>query len=640
VRKAIVLLWFALAMMLTAEVNAKPNYPKMFNQAEQALNDDDQEKYFKLKHQLEDYVLYPYLQYLEILANFDNYSDETIENYLNQNNKTFWGYVLRRKWLDYLGEHGEWSTYQKNYVSSGNRRACWHIVAEYEVGSKDKALKDFTSIWTSGSSIPSACDQMIDVWQQSKFNTNDIKLKKISLLISSNKLSKAKEYAQGLPQSDRVFMIDWADTRNDPIQGLPEFIKQYHNHVYFDQALVDVVDHFAYSSPIVAGEYWKKLENKQLINTKTENLAQAEIATSLARIHNKQAIYWLEAVNDKYADSLLWQWRIRTAVYWEDWSRVVKWSSALPNNLAKKDVWQYWYAVGLWHVGQKDQANAIWKKVAQIRDYYGFLAADQIDAPYAIETVEQPVSEAIEKSVLHSTLVKTTGQLFIIGKDDVAVQYFRWSATSLSREEALAVANIADHWKKYNLVIYSLMLSGYSGDLEKRFPVAYYNKIVKATNRYNIDPVWVLALMRQESHFRVDAGSWVGAKGLMQLMPNTAEFIAKHDDIPYDSVSQLFSINTNINLGVANLAYEKHNFKGNMILATAAYNAGMGNVRNWMPARSMRAQRWVLSIPFLETRKYVNNILAYYIIYQHVKFHNESLRLSTVMKNIPSKNGG
>lgn len=113
-----------------------------------------------------------------------------------------------------------------------------------------------------------------------------------------------------------------------------------------------------------------------------------------------------------------------------------------------------------------------------------------------------------------------------------------------------------------------------------------------------------------------DARSHVGASGLMQLMPATAKETARRFGIPLSSPQQVLNPNVNIQLGAAYLSQIYAQFNGNRVLASAAYNAGPGRVRQWLrDAGHLSFDVWVENIPFDETRQYVQNVLTYSVIY-------------------------
>ena len=117
--------------------------------------------------------------------------------------------------------------------------------------------------------------------------------------------------------------------------------------------------------------------------------------------------------------------------------------------------------------------------------------------------------------------------------------------------------------------------------------------------------------MKVESNFAEDARSKSGAVGLMQIMPETANWIATQLDEKPPSIRQLHNSDTNIKYGIWYLAELEDEFFGNDVLALAAYNAGRGNVHHWMERKGWRKNfSDVDAIPFDETRHYVKKVLA------------------------------
>jgi soluble lytic murein transglycosylase len=102
----------------------------------------------------------------------------------------------------------------------------------------------------------------------------------------------------------------------------------------------------------------------------------------------------------------------------------------------------------------------------------------------------------------------------------------------------------------------------------------------------------------------------------MQLMPKTAAQTAKRYTVPYRNISDLYNPETNIALGTAYLAQMLERFNGNRVFATAAYNAGPHRVSRWLEERGhLPLDIWIETIPFDETRNYVQNVLAFGVIY-------------------------
>ncbi|MDG1773732.1 MAG: lytic transglycosylase domain-containing protein [Oceanicoccus sp.] len=129
---------------------------------------------------------------------------------------------------------------------------------------------------------------------------------------------------------------------------------------------------------------------------------------------------------------------------------------------------------------------------------------------------------------------------------------------------------------------------------------------------------WLYAIARQESAFAHDAYSSAGARGLMQLRSGTARQVAKRIGVPHKK-SDLFHAEHNITLGSNYLKQLLDKFEGNRILATAAYNAGPNRVNKWLEnqTKTLPHDVWIETLPFHETRSYVQNVLAFSVIYGH-----------------------
>ena len=141
------------------------------------------------------------------------------------------------------------------------------------------------------------------------------------------------------------------------------------------------------------------------------------------------------------------------------------------------------------------------------------------------------------------------------------------------------------------------------------YPLVYSNIINKYSQKYEQNPYLVLALVREESTFNVNAQSAVGATGLMQLMPATASSLGFAN---VDGVS-LFSPELNINLGTKYFSSLKNMFSGNEMLAVLAYNGGPSNVYGWQDKlNELSFDEFVEDIPYSETQNYIKRVFGTY----------------------------
>ncbi len=141
--------------------------------------------------------------------------------------------------------------------------------------------------------------------------------------------------------------------------------------------------------------------------------------------------------------------------------------------------------------------------------------------------------------------------------------------------------------------------------------------------------------MRQESIFQSDVKSPAGALGLMQLMPATGQRIARDLQLSLPDNYALLQADTNILLGAHYLRYALDKLQGNPLLATAAYNAGLEAVTQWLPNQGdQEADLWAETIPYEETRTYVKRVMEYATIYQQRLGQSTDGSMKTRMKPV------
>jgi soluble lytic murein transglycosylase len=125
--------------------------------------------------------------------------------------------------------------------------------------------------------------------------------------------------------------------------------------------------------------------------------------------------------------------------------------------------------------------------------------------------------------------------------------------------------------------------------------------------------------MRQESLYRRDAMSSAGARGLLQMLPETARRTAGKWNRPKPTADDLFNPVVNVPLGAANLRSLVDRFGGQTLVAIAGYNAGPNAAARWMPSESLDPDIWIENIPYNETRNYVQRILWHNVVFSWLK---------------------
>lgn len=159
------------------------------------------------------------------------------------------------------------------------------------------------------------------------------------------------------------------------------------------------------------------------------------------------------------------------------------------------------------------------------------------------------------------------------------------------------------------VIVAAILLGGAYYVYEKlngkgKYPLEYEDIIVKYAQENGLDPYFVAAVIYVESGFDAQAVSGAGAMGLMQIMPDTGEWIAGKLGIDAFEQSMLFDPDTNIKFGSWYLHFLNDKFEGNRQLVMAGYNAGHNRVAGWLEDKTLSDGKELKEIPFAETERY------------------------------------
>ncbi len=160
-------------------------------------------------------------------------------------------------------------------------------------------------------------------------------------------------------------------------------------------------------------------------------------------------------------------------------------------------------------------------------------------------------------------------------------------------------------------------------EIVERHPLHYTELINKYSERYNLQPAFVCAIICNESSFNAGAESNKGARGLMQLMENTASWINESLNIPGYTFESVWDPETNIHFGCWYLSYLSKRFDGDPVLVACAYHAGQNNVMTWLDNRTYSADGQTLTIeniPMENTKTYVGRVIRDYALYDALYF--------------------
>lgn len=326
------------------------------------------------------------------------------------------------------------------------------------------------------------------------------------------------------------------------------------------------------------------------------------------------------------AASAQWElaWHLYRAGRWRDAALTFRQLSAAGSSFRLAGL--YWSARALDTAAEKSAATALYREVVSRAPYtyYGILAARRIRGP-APAPAAAPVRLAVDPIALlepdrHFQKGRALwrlgfeghalGELEALGRE-VAVDAERaWSL-------GVAFAQIGEAGRSLRYLRRAFGGAAEAGapGLTEQFWRLFYPfghaEIVKdAARRVGLDPFFVAAVIREESSYDARARSWVGAVGLMQLMPETARLVAATAGVRLSEPAGLWEPPVNIVLGTHYLAQLRSRFQ-EPLLAVASYNAGPHRVQQWLAARrTADLEEFVDQIPFDETRAFVKRVFA------------------------------
>jgi soluble lytic murein transglycosylase len=289
----------------------------------------------------------------------------------------------------------------------------------------------------------------------------------------------------------------------------------------------------------------------------------------------------------------------------------------------------YWKARSL-EVSGKDASDLYNKLKKKDRDFYSVLSYLRTESPSEqsntkkINVSSHPFNSTSTSHNLtnrENNGVKKFDRveaLFEIGLSKEALsELINLSKIITSTEDILYLGSRFQDIGEYKYIVLLAERLPYKESLHHLFyPLAYWDSVETICQKYGIDPLLILSVMREESMFNPNAKSIAGAVGLMQLIPKTALWLDSNLQLGIKNTSQIFEIKNNISLGTYYLSILMKEFGSNAYVI-AAYNAGEERVRKWSQKGNYKSiDEFIEDIPYYETRNYVKKVMTSYFGYK------------------------
>lgn len=614
------LAWFCVLFIFTGggpNVYAKSieAQRKDYVAARNAVNKNQFKRFAEIANTLTDYPLYPYLRYAYLRKKLRQAKDEEMIDFFKRHDDLPVANNLRTAWLKLLIQRRHWQTFIDHYTPQTDKTMqCHQLAARMKIGHTDFLLEDIRTAWLAGESLPTRCDPAFALLYKSDLMSNELVWERIRLAMQNHNLNLVNYLLKKLNGEHRLRAEQWIRIHHNPY-------KHTKNPALEDtpvgrEILVHGVLRLAKQNISRAVERLNALKNTYSFTSGEIAEIERTLAVRAAKNKSKLAAQLLDEIDNYHVDDQVFHYRLRTALAEQDWVLLKKWTTGEPAMADIKLRWRYWYARALEETGEPDKAHKLYAELAAERDYYGFLAADKINASYRMN--HYPLPENKQEFIRIQTLpaIRRAYEFYKLNMGYQARREWHNALNKMTTYQMQMAAAVAKQWGWHDRAIFTMSRAKAYDDLLLRFPILFRDLLDKYAKKRKLDPGWIYGLVRAESAFIEDAKSPAGALGLMQVMPKTGKMTAKRIGLKEFKTDKLKQADTNIPIGSAYMQMMLEKFNGNMVLATAAYNAGPHRVLKWLPKSGcVEPDVWIEQIPFNETRKYVRRVLYYASIY-------------------------
>mgnify|MGYP000421648937 FL=1 len=599
-----------------------------YAQTKQAWDNRQMDVVNQLMPTLTTYPLYPYLQYRQITDDLMNQPALVVTNFIAANPTLPPARSLKSRFVNELARRDDWRGLLafSPEKPTGTEAQCNYYYAKWNVGQTQEAWDGAKALWLSGKSQPNACDRLFGAWRASGQQDPLAYLERIRLAMKAGNTSLVRVLAQQMPSDYQTIATAVIALANDPnsvmtfarTPGATDFTRQMAAVAFASVARQDVENARLMIPSLAQAQQLNEDQIQELRDIVAWRLMGSDVT-------EEQAIWRDDAIMRSQSTSLV-ERRVRMALGLGDRRGLNTWLARLPMEAKEKDEWRYWQADLLLERGRDDEAKDILRSLMQQRGFYPMVAAQRLGEEYTFRIDKAPAN--LDPALTSGPEMARVRELMYWNMDNTARSEWANLVTSKTKDQQAQLARYAFNQNWWDLSVQATIAGKLWDQLEERFPLAYNDLFKRYISGKDIPQSYAMAIARQESAWNPKAGSPVGARGLMQIMPGTATHTVSMFSIPgYSGPSQLLDPEMNINIGTSYLQYVYQQFGNNRIFASAAYNAGPGRVRTWRGNSGGRidAVAFVESIPFSETRGYVKNVLSYDAYYRYFMGQKDAL---------------
>ncbi len=606
-------------LLISSDIQANIEKQRVvFQDASFALNTNQISKYNRLLKKLDGYPVKAYLEYDDLRRRIHQASKKEVTRFLNRHQDYSFNYQLRSRWLSVLAKRQDWANYLIFFDNREDTRyQCLAFQAKLSLGVGESINNDIKKVWLSGYSQPRECNKAFDYFLDTYPDAEQVIWLRIEKAFKARRPNLARYLGKKLNPADQSLVNTWYQAHRRPEKSLKSLALTDDND-RTRKIIVHAIDRLARKDGLRARQIWAELEPKFDFSDEQQSQLKQRIALSAAYQHLPIAKDLLAKLPIVLKNDQAYLWLARIHLRDQDWQGLINSIEQMPDQLQQENEWQYWLARSYESLGDDLKSKGKYLILANQSSYYGFLAADRLGIQYHIEQENAANAEEFNEAqfLADNPLMLRARELYFLDRQVDARREWFQALRHLDTLQIKQAAVLASSWKWHDSAIKTVARTRHRSDYSLRFPMPFKQQVFDHADAKQLDPSVIYGVMRRESLFDPMAKSRVGALGLMQLMPSTARLVAKSLGLRRPRQSDILEIENNINLGTQYFRSVLNRFENNVSLAAAAYNAGPMNVKNWLPSENlMSADLWVETVPFKETRNYVQAVLAYATVF-------------------------
>ncbi|WLP94055.1 transglycosylase SLT domain-containing protein [Psychrobacter sp. M13] len=609
-----------------------------FNAAAQAENRGDTSALYGYEQQMSGGLFAMYPTYWRMNLDIGSQSAASVSQFVRQYPNTVMAEKLAADFAETKAASGDYAAVRQvaNLITNADASERCAIALGFNNGGDTmRAMAAKSDVWLKTLKQPALCEQLASEMNNNALISNQDRAARLKRMLRKGKTGDIMSLSSRLGVSIPYSAL--SEIQLSPTSFFSRFGMQPNsqmNQYLYLYAMGRLADK-SYREAAIQLDFDVKQDNQRatrLLDDDTRRYAYRILGVERMG-HNTDDGFNSEAV-DWFRNSLDADFNFEeaedyamAAIRFSRWDDVAEAIAKMDAETQKDNQWQYWLARAYEQSGdnnKKSTAKRMYQNLAKSNEYYGLMAKDKVGQRFDISSLGGSnlpnVSGADRNRAMQDP---NFARAFALYNGDASRAYanreWNW-AVKVARDNRddnliIAAALQAHDMGWLDRAVYAADNTDRASSLALSHPMPHQSQVVRYSQSAGIDPAWAYGIMRQESRFVTNARSGVGASGLMQIMPDTAKYIARKLGESYSS-SNANSGDTNIRYGTWYMSDILAKLNYQPVLATAGYNAGPNKAKRWQPVYgTLDADQYVESIAYPETRNYVKHVMENATVY-------------------------